>query len=55
MNLALYLLFLNFPIAQGPRRDSGSVEAKKVLGALENDTEANFQESIPGKVRFLKK
>ena len=43
-------------ICQGPesdpRRDSGSAGAKKVLDASENDTKANFQESIPGKVQF---
>ena len=40
---------------QGPRRDSRSPEAKKVLNVLENDTKANFQENIPDKVRFQKK
>ena len=40
---------------QGPRRDSGSAEAKKVLDALENDTKANFQENIPAKIQFQKK
>ena len=43
------------PSVQGPRRDSGSVGTKKVLDALENDTKANFQENILGKVRFQKK
>ena len=30
---------------QGPRQDSGSAGAKKVLNALNNDTKANFQEN----------
>ena len=33
-------------LSQGPRRDSGSARAKNILGALENDTKANFQEII---------
>ena len=37
------------------RQDSGSYGAKNVLNALENDTKANFQERIPGKVRLQKK
>ena len=40
---------------QGPRQDSGSAGTKKVLDTLENDTKANFQENIHGKVRFQKK
>ena len=40
---------------KGPRGDSGSAGAKKVLDALENETKANFQEKIPGKVQFQKK
>ena len=62
-NLSLYLFLTSFfgrnptlnLLAQGPRRDSGSTGAKKVLDALENDIKANFQENIPGKVRFQKK
>ena len=40
---------------QDPQRDSGSAGAKKVLDALVNDTEVNFQVNILGKVRFQKK
>ena len=40
---------------QGPRRDSGSVGARKVWNALENDPKMNFWENIPGKVQFQKK
>ena len=39
---------------QGPRPDSGITRAKTVLNGLENDTKVNFQENIPGKVRFHK-
>ena len=46
--------FFTFNI-QGPRQSSGSATTKKVLDALENDTKANFRESITGKVRFQKK
>ena len=42
-------------IHQTPQRDSGSVRTKKILHALEDETKVNFQENIPGKVRFQKK
>ena len=40
---------------QSPRRNCGSAGAKEVLGTLEKDTKANFQEKIPGKIGFQKK
>ena len=40
---------------QGPQQDSLSDRARQVLNALGNDTEVDFQENIPGKVRFPKK
>ena len=36
---------------QGPRQEW----VKNALDTLENDAKANFQENIPGKVRFQKK
>ena len=39
-------------MTHGPRQDSGSAAAKKVLDGLENDTKANFLENIPEKQRF---
>ena len=46
---------INLKLFQGLRQDARSAGAKKVLDALENDTKANFQENIPGKVQFQKK
>ena len=42
-------------LVQSLRHDSGSAGAKKVLDASKNDTKANFQENIPGKILFQKK
>ena len=38
---------------QGPQ-DSGSARAKKALDVLKNDTKANFQGNMTGKVQFQK-
>ena len=40
---------------QGPQPNFGIVRAQNVLNDLQNDTEANFQENILGKVRFQEK
>ena len=40
---------------QGPQPNFGIVRAQNVLNDLQNDTKANFQENILGKVRFQEK
>ena len=39
---------------QGPQPNCGSVRAQNTFNDLENDTKANFQENILGKLRFQK-